>query len=238
LSDLRSEGITPDDAEVIWLADLRRKVDRSPDGSIAWVMGAPIEYGGETWFPLHRLAESWYSRAFNLLTGNPNQQIWSYLLAHARSAEGDTSLRTLMTVPSIVETLTDWSASLAIHDEQLGELGDRLRELDGDSDIVPPPETDGAPLEEVHDDLPGFVAAMCRAYPGVSPEFWLTGCPAHTARQMLQNAASGSGSWALSAERAEAIENFLKGIKWVWKNHGVDITKTGKRTRKRSPSNG
>ena len=58
---------------------------------------------------------------------------------------------------------------------------------------------------------------MCKAFPGVSPEYWLTGISANDARDMLLDVADEN--FATSTDRTEAIKNFLKAIKWIWVKH-------------------
>lgn len=217
-----AEGIQPTAAEIVWLANLRRKCDRRGDGGVTWAMGAPLRYGGETFYPLHRLAESWWRRANDLLAEVRDDQIKIYLYAHTKSAPHDASLRLLMIPDEIRTTIREWYDQTAIHDGQLNELVDRLRELNSDSDDVPDPYPKPKRKNETTtpDDAPEFVGMMCKAFPGVTPEFWLTDISAADARKMFSGVIH-EGPWATHPERTAAIENYLRAVKWVWKNHGV-----------------
>ena len=219
LEAFRAAGVQPTDNEIIWLAQLRLKCDRPSDGSLPWIIGAPFKFAGVDFWPLHRLGESWFLRSFELLKGSLRDQVFVFLYAHAHSGKGDVSLRDLTDGDTIRQTLTTWSDALPIHDDELDQLCDRLRELDGDGDAVPDPgarktEENDAP----RDESAKFAAIMCKAFPGPTPDYWLTEIAASDARAML--AGVGSEDFAESSERTEAIKNFLKAIKWVWFNHG------------------
>lgn len=219
LEAFRAGGVSLTDEEIVWLASLRQKCDKESDGSVPWVVGAPLSFCGVEWYSLHKLAETWWLRAFSLLAGNDSDQVAVFMFAHAHSKPGDDTLRGLMDVGSIKDAVRVWSDKLPIHEAQLNELCDRLTELDGGVDTVPDPEDrdkdkDPAPLV---DDSCQFSATMCKAFPGVSPEYWLTGISANDARDMLLDVADEN--FATSTDRTEAIKNFLKAIKWIWVKH-------------------
>ena len=217
LEAFRAGGVSPTDEEIVWLASLRQKCDKESDGSIPWVMGAPVSYGGVDWYSLHRLAESWWLRSFKLLAGNQRDQVLVYIFAHAHSKPGDTTLRGLMGSQQISEAVNKWADDLAIHDAQLDELCDRLSTLDGNTADVPDPDAKPQESSDVVDEAQTFAGIMCKAFPGVSPDYWLTEISANDARTMLCDVAAEN--FAESSQRTEAIKNFLKAVKWVWLNH-------------------
>lgn len=219
LKAFRAGGVSPTDEEIVWLAMLRNKCDKVSDGSVTWVVGAPLSFCGVDWYSLHKLAETWWLRAFALLDGNDSDQVLVYIFAHAHSKPGDVTLRGLMDAESIKSAVREWADNLPIHEEQLDELCDRLTELDGGVDNVPEPSDNGKKKETVQlvDDSCRFSATMCKAFPGVSPEYWLTGIAANDARDMLCDVADDN--FATSSERTDAIKNFLKAVKWIWVNH-------------------
>lgn len=214
-------GITPTHAEIVWLADLRRACDRPHDGSVPWVMGAPVRFSGIDFYPMHRLAESWFMRAM-ALTDDPRLQTAIYFYAHAHSAPGDRTLQGVMTADDITSRVASWYDEQPIHNniEQLTELASRLSEIDGDSNSVPDPSA--VKRDDGHastDDLPQFVALACRAFPGILPSFWMTDLPAHEIRSMIASVSTGGDAWATSHHRTAAIANYLKAVKWVWRAH-------------------
>jgi len=218
LDAFRAAGVTPTDEEIAWLVTLRHACDNPSDGSLGWLMGAPLQFGGADWYPMHRLAECWFLRANKLLGGNQRDQVDAYLFAHAHSEPGDVTLRWLSDAATMRDAVRKWSEGLAIPDAALDGLVDRLRVLDGDADSVP--DADAPPAHEdatTPDNGARFAAMMCKAFPGASPEFWLTGVAASDARDMLSGV-SDEG-FAESHERTEAIKNFLKAVKWIWVNH-------------------
>ena len=220
LDAFRAGGVTPTDAEIVWLASLRRKCDKPTDGSVPWVVGAPLSFCGIDWYSLHKLAEGWWLRAFALMDGNPDDQVAVFMFSHAHSKPGDVTLRGIMSAESIRVAVREWSNALPIHEDQLDNLCDRLRELDGDFEHVTDPADKDKPKEDspsLVDESGRFAAIMCKAFPGVSPDYWLTGIAASDARDMLSDVSGDD--FATSMERTEAIKNFLKAVKWIWVNH-------------------
>ena len=220
LAAFRQAGITLDDREIVWLALMRKPCDDPGAGGVPWVMGAPLDYAGMLWYPLHRLAESWFVRMNRIYEGCQLDQIIVYLYAHVCSAPGDTSLRLLMDKDKTRDHLRSWYNDSAIHHDQLDALAGRLRALDGDSDTVPDPDRaiERDATLATKDDMPAFVATMLRVFNGTDPDFWMSGIGAHDAREMLSSASDG-GDFATSAGRTAAISNFLKAVRWLWKVH-------------------
>lgn len=217
LEAFRVAGVDPSDAEIAWLVTLRRPCDNPADGSVPWVMGAPLNYGGVDWFPMHRLADSWFGRAFKLLDGNEHDQILVFLFAHARSAPGDATLRGIMGADLIAATVREWFNDLPIHDEQLDALVDRLQVLNGDAVQIPDPDRKPEKETQAEDKSAQFAALMCKAFPACGPEYWLSGIGSHDAESMLDNV--NAENFADSAKRTEAIANYLKAVKWIWSAH-------------------
>jgi hypothetical protein len=172
------------------------------------------------WYPMHRLAESWFLRAFKLLEGNDVLQIDAFLFAHAHSGIGDVTVRSYMTDEAMRKKLNEWHDDVPVHEEQVATLCDTLRALDGQNDSVPDVrDKDDGDLAEIGTaNTPQSIATLCKAFPGVSPEFWLTDISSADSTEML--AAVGSdGGWAESPIRREAVANWLRALKWVWRNH-------------------
>ena len=217
LDAFRAAGVQPTDEEIIWLALLRQKCDRPSDGSLAWPMGAPLKAAGENWWQMHRPAEIWFDRAFKAFEGSQRGQVLAFMFAHAHSQSGDKTVNDLTAGDDIRAAVTAWAEAVAIHDSDLEALCDRLTTLDGDGDSVPDPAKKDEPSATQQDTAATFAAMMCKAFPGASPDFWLYEIGAGDARAML--AGVGSEDFSESFERTEAIRNFLKAIKWIWKNH-------------------
>jgi len=218
LDAFEASGVTLSAAEVCWLYSLRQPCDHPTDGSVPWVMGAPFEYAGVEWYPWHRLAATWFLRYFKLLDGEDHAQITLYLYAHAHSAPGDKSLRDLYGVERVRSVVSEWYDSLPLHDDQMEPLCNRLRELDGESDSIPDTDKRAKAETEPHaDNGARFAAVMCKAFPGSTPEYWLTEISAGDARAMLDDMTSEG--FATSENRREAIANYLKAVKWLWRKY-------------------
>lgn len=220
LEAFKAAGVTLSAAEIVWLADLRRPCDSPADGSVPWVMGAPLAYAGVRWYPLHRLAESWWLRANDLMDGSQTDQIAAYLYAHAHSAVGDTSLRDCMSEEAIRDRVRNWFDMLGIHGGQIDALCDRLRVLDGEENSVPDPDENGvSEATSGGNSSAAFLAVMCKAFPGIAPEYWMTGCSAAEARAMLDGVSDDDSGFAKSERRTNAIRNYLKAVKTLWGIH-------------------
>jgi len=212
---LRADGIEPDAREVVWLCDLRRRCDSPSDGSVGWVMGAPVMVGDHTFWPLHRLAESWFIRAYRLAEEHDINTTALFLFAHVHSGLGDTSLRLLTSGDAIASEVSRWWDECGIHEEMMPLIVKRLTELDGDAMTVPSPNQQ----DDVDDGSKHtFIAMMQRLYPGVSPEYWMTEIPAADARDIAE-CITASGEWAMSGKRTRAIMSFLNAIKWIRQAH-------------------
>jgi hypothetical protein len=164
-------------------------------------------------------------RAFRILEGNDVLQMTCFLYAHAKSAPGDYSIRHCMSLERMEKDLAQFLNDLPIHDGQLPELCERLREIDGSGreEIADPDRADEEKPDEIeHDNSRNFLGAMQRAFPGVPPDFWLTEIPANDARAMLTELCEQESTWAESPARKDAIKNYLKAVRWVWLNHNRD----------------
>jgi hypothetical protein len=220
LAALRADGIQPTDAEIGWLIKLRERCDRvAPDGELPPMWGAPAEIAGELYWPLHPLALDWWRRAFVLLPGEDKADCrrWAYLFAHTLSAPGDTRLRALVTRESIADSVTAWRVNTPLHEEHESKLVAFLRRVDGLDEDVPYP--DGG---KVKDDEPARtgdgIKMLCQAFPGTTPTYWQTEISCHDIDELLR--ANDRRSWADSATRSAHIENYMRAVKWVRRNHG------------------
>ena len=217
LDAFKAAGIRPTDEKIIWLGQLRQKCDRPSDGSMTWPMGAPLMAAGVAWYQMHRVAEIWFDRTFRAFHGVQRLQVLAFMFAHAHSRPGDLTVNDLMGAEDAKKAVTAWGDTLAIHDSHLAALCDRLTGLDGDKESIPDPDEKNDPEPPQQESAATFAALMCKAFPGASPDFWLSGIGAGDALAML--AGVGSDDFAESFERTEAIRNFLKAVKWIWENH-------------------
>jgi len=214
LQTFREAGVALSDAEVVWLATLRRDCDKPRDGDLPEVWGAALHYAGRTFYPMHRLAETWFLRAFKLTSGTELLPAAAFIFAHERSATGDTSLREYSTTAQVSEVLSEYLDNLPIHSAQIAPLCDALSDLDGNPYSVPEIK-DGDASSSSTDT---FISTMCKAFPGTLPDYWLTGLPSAKARAILEAASDEGTDFATSFDRTEAIKNWLRAIKLIWKD--------------------
>jgi len=220
LHAFREAGVEVTAEEIVWLAVLRRPCDNPIDGSLPWLIGAPFNYAGIAWYPIHHLAELWFIRAKKLLNGSDapdTAHMAAFLFAHAHSAPGDVTVRTMQTLPEIVARCTEWFDGLPLHVGQILPLINRLRELDRNTSSVSDGTADMS--DQVLASQPAGVAIMMKAFPGTTPEFWLTGCAAADAREYVQSVSDGGSDFSTSATRTSAQTDYLKAVKAVWGNH-------------------
>jgi len=220
LCAFREAGVEPTDSEIVWLAILRRPCDHPIDGSLPWLIGAPFNYAGIAWYPIHHLAELWFIRVKKLLNESDAPDVAhmaAFMFAHAHSVPGDVTVRTIGTLPEIVNTCTEWLNSLPIHAGQFLPLINRLRELDKNTATIPDGTEDRS--DEVLASQHSGVAIMTKAFPGTTPEFWLTGVASSDAREYVSAVSDGGGKFATSTTRTSAQTDYLKAVKVVWENH-------------------
>lgn len=217
LDALAADGITPTDAELIWLGRLRWACDHQESGEPT-VPGSPIEYCGVRFWQLHNLAESWGVKWYRRLEGYGVAQVLVYPFAHTRSRPGDASLRELIAEKEVVDTVMQWWESVPIPRDALVDMIERLRALDGQEETVADPDK-AEPTDEPQGTcaLSG-VAMLCKAFEGTTPEFWLTDIGAHDARTIMAHTGE-SGGFATSHARTVAISNYLNAVKWIRKAH-------------------
>jgi hypothetical protein len=226
LATFRRCGINPTDAEIAWLAIVRRDCDRMRDGTIPWVSGAPLDYAGVAWYPLHRLAGVWYARAYALLEGDTSAQVAALLYAHAHSGPGDASLRKLVTEAQIRGVVLPWLDALPIHAEQIGELCDQLRALEDRRVSVPDEKADDAEMPA--DGHTRQTAVLMQAYPGLPAEYWDTGLSAHEVDVMLELAIERASGERTPRAYAKAVQSWLRAVRWVWIAHNAEPPKAAK----------
>jgi hypothetical protein len=158
----------------------------------------------------------WWRRAFVLLSGDDHAdcRTWAYLFAHTLSAPGDTSLRTIASRESIIRAVTEWRANTPLHEEHESKLVTFLRRLDGLDDDVPEPDR----KKDEDPSSPGDgIRMLCKTFPGTTPTYWQTEISCRDLDELLR--ANDRKNWAESATRSAHIENYMRAIKWVRRNH-------------------
>lgn len=213
---LRADGVTLTDADVVWLSRLRAACDAPEPRRVRVMMSAPLQYAGVTWWPLHRLADEWWRAAYVQLEHFPDLRTDAFLMAHQFSAPGDSTLLQ-WTGDMVPHALVEWRVRIPLHDDQVLPLIQTLKEMDGLSDVVPCP-SDGNPTDMDHARSTTGIMALCRAFPGTTPDYWDT----HATLSMIddvQSAFASKEGWANSDERTESIKRWLSAVRWL-RNRG------------------
>jgi hypothetical protein len=110
----------------------------------------------------------------------------------------------------------EWRLSIALHEDIEPELVRFLRVRDGIDAGVPSP-TDAAPDPEQAGPVDG-VTAMCKAFPGTTPDYWMTGISERDIDELCKRL--DRGNWATCDTRKHAIDSYLNAVKWIRKAHG------------------
>jgi hypothetical protein len=218
LAAFAEAGITPTFREAGWLVKLREPCDNPESGALPWQCGAPFEYAGVEWYPLHNLASTWMMMMeVHLKQAKSRVLVYAacFLFAHAHSAVGDGSLRKWWVPAKAQREAVRWFRDLPMHIGQTAGLMDRLRELDSYAPAVPDPNGKAQAASGV--DMRRAIGVMMKAFPGTSAEFWWTGCS--TADATAYMGCQSGGVFATSPARNAAIENYLKAVRWVWRLH-------------------
>jgi hypothetical protein len=211
LAAMREAGVNPTDAELAWLSRLAWLIEYGhTEQAQVGVLGAPAIIEGCTWWPMHRLARRWFIRWHSECTGESG--VYLFLFAHAHSRPGDATCLYLADAATVTAMLASWSETLPIHDEAIAALVDRLRDLDGDRDSVPPLKPTAGTVNE---------ATACgramKVFPGTTLDFWQYGVSCPDGDAML--AASGE----TTADRyADACTAFRRAVAWVYRAHGIE----------------
>lgn len=218
IAALAEDGITPTPAEIAWLAKLRDPCERISDsGELPPMWGAPVEVAGDLYWPLHPLAMQWFRRSWVLLAAEDGDwQTWAYMFAHTRAAPGDKSLTLLQTRDSIKAAVGEWRQNAPLHEDLELEFVRFLRRLDGLTTDVPEMREEDS-SRGVQPSCASGVAALCRLFPGTTPEYWQSEISEKDRDSLLAD--THEGDYATSPTRKRHIENYLRAVKWIRFSH-------------------
>ena len=224
LTALDAAGVAVSHDELVWLTTLANKADSPPEAGVSWVAGSAFVYGGQTFWPLHRLAMHWFTRWQTLLDGDDEAEVYLYAFAHTRSALGDESLLLLSVADAVQCAVKEWSDALAIHSQQMAELCERLKSIDGLPHAIPSPDAKPKPDEppvNMHSDI----AHLCKVFPGTTPRYWRSGISYAESKRILDGLDEAHDN--RPAIRNNAIHNYRTAVKWVmhWRGKADKPTK-------------
>ena len=226
LAGLRAAGVTPTDADVVWLGKLAERVQCPSAGNVRWVAGAPINHCGITFWPWTLLGEEWFHRWYSEFT-DTEMKLAAYAFPHVKSEPGCRELLAITDYSTVTSALKGWMKSLPMPMSQLVEVCERLRELDGeDDDAIQDPDKKPPEADDGTDQYSAVrtMAYLCKAFPGSTPDYWRTGIAKAIADEMMDAvsmAAEREPGQAPDPDspRMRAIHNFRMAVKWILRNH-------------------
>jgi len=218
LDNLRSLGIELEDAEIVWLAELRNKADTPPGREIVTLACQPLTVCGVTLWPLHMLAEAWFAQWFAAFEDQTELQVGVYLYAHVYSKPGDRRLIELTSMDTVQGAVSEWLRGLPVHGDSLQQIVAAVYRLDnGDAEEIVEDPT--RPTEDkTPRTLEDKVASLCRMFEGTTPTYWQSDISKAEALRMAANMAAsdgGSNAWAESPIRARRVANYLNAVKQI-----------------------
>ena len=213
LAALRAAGVQPTDAEIVWLGRLREPCDNPESHAVRHVIGAPLIYCGISFWPLHWLAEDWWKLMYVYLERRPLLRQHAYIFAHLFSAPGDVRLRD-WNGETALDLVRAWVRKSPIHKRQLPELFDSLMVLDEYKDepdgLSDKPNAAEPKINSAH----GSLAALCRAFPGTTPDYWYAGISKADAEE-IEGGYAAEGEWATSPTREAAIRRYMRAVQFI-----------------------
>lgn len=215
---IRSCGVDPTDAEIVWLAELRRRCDNPPGRETVQSCSAPIEFCGVKFWPLHLMAEAWFSDWFRAFEDEDLIQCGVYLYAHAQSEPGNKTLRDVASFDQVRRVVLDWLASTPIHKPDFGAIMDACYRMDnGDELTVDNPDLPKAAEQSIPQTVEEKAANLCRMFEGTTPSYWLTEVSRSEATRMAAAVSieGGSTEWHKSPLRAKRIASYLAAVKII-----------------------
>lgn len=215
---IRSCGVDPTDAEIVWLAELRRRCDNPPGRETVQSCSAPIEFCGVKFWPLHNKGSSWFSDWFHAFEDEDLIQHGVYLYAHAQSEPGNHHLRDIGSFDQVRRTVLDWLAELPIHKQDFGAIMDACYRMDnGDEITVENPDLPKAAEQCSPQTLEEKAANLCQMFPGTTPDYWMYDVSmAETTRMAAAvSIEGGSTEWHKSPLRAKRIASYLAAVKII-----------------------
>jgi hypothetical protein len=112
--------------------------------------------------------------------------------------------------------VAEWVSAFPGHEENFPELVALLRLLNRDDDAV----ASLTPRKPQAQNEMGGITMLCKMFSGTTPEYWQSGISQAEIDALVQCQDTHGGQWATSAMRSDAIENYLRAVKWIRKAHG------------------
>jgi hypothetical protein len=223
LALIRSLGVTLTDAEIVWLAELRRLADTPPGRANLSSSSSPVEICGVKLWPMHMIAECWSSDWVREFEGDPFLQNCIYLFAFAKSEPMDRTLVSIATYDAVKKAVVEWISSTTIMRKDVPQIIDaccKLMETDFAATVENPDKVQT--VANAPKTAEERAAALCKMFPGTTPDYWLFGVSTACALKMaIEVSRSGESSeWAQSPVRIKRVASYLAAVKILARRAG------------------
>lgn len=224
IAKLRARGIEPTIDEMVWLARLAELAHTPPGRVTVEDVAAPVKFAGETFWPLHMLAQRWFVQWFEAFEGQDEMRAGVYLYAHTKSKPGDKSLRELSDMDEVARVVSEWLNNAAFRSDQLVDLQAALQRMADDEQDIPAPDEKSEQRGATQEDR---ISSLCSAFEGTTPEFWESEICERQAMMVVASriAQENGGAWANSPLRARRMANYMNAIKWIVKRSEGEAAK-------------
>ena len=219
LNALDIEGVKLSRCELVWISELAYKADVPVECGIPYMAGACFEYGDEYYYPMHRLAMHWFSRWYSMID-DENTKALMLGFAHIKSEIGDKSLMKINSLNAVKSAVDKWGETLAIPDNQIAGLYDKLEKIDGFASEVEIPNAKKKDQGAVN--MYEDITALCQAFPSTTPEYWRSGISFAESSQILDALKLNNGNQSRTEIKHQGIFAFKCAVKWIRKWHGVE----------------
>lgn len=178
VKELRDKwGVECDLDDVVWLHELASRVTRPMGAPHEGLAGAPVQIGNLTLWPLTIGASEWVHTMLAMFPdGKDSVTVVAYGMAKARSP---VDLPAGMRYRDAQAALRAFRRSLGVTHRELMEAISVLSEREPKA---PPKTTTPPDATRVYRDL---IAALCKAYPATTPDYWRWGTSRCEALDML-----------------------------------------------------
>lgn len=213
IEKMAAQGLHPTPEHVIWLQNAAADIKNLAEKRIASLIDWPVYCGGVKLYPLTFGAMQWLNSIDQELSANTNVQAF----ACANSRELDV-LNTLHGHREIMRAVRDWRRNVLASPDALSAA---LNVVIGMEDTVEiecsVARKNDSESKRVH--LPqfgGFILALCRRYPGTTPEWWCWGVSFDYALAALDQAQEDTGEeGAVTSREIRATANFLSLVNHI-----------------------
>lgn len=198
LKDMRAKGLAPRDDHVLWLQDAAQRIRKTVRRRAAELVDWPVPCGGALLYPMSLAAfEWWRNRPFEL---QKDVFVQGFVCAHSHHPD---VLKPLTGYWSTRKAARNWAVHLTCSKKALSAAVESVWPENNACEVDNPP----GQIESSHkEDLPdygAFVLALCKQFPGTTPQYWAWEVPMEIAFDSLRLVDAGEES-SITASELEA----------------------------------